>query len=398
MDPITLSAGAIFSAIGTTFKLAEFCLALKEVSAEFRIFLTLIQRVRKDLEEALRERHEKSATLRNMPGKKAWIDDTILDIKGVLNDIGLLVENARIDTEKGKSVTLYHRFEWVLDNKQKFVMREKALGTCHASLLSAIQTMHTLPITPAALSPPATEPWASSVPALAWGSTTSLSTTATLSPPFQYQYGNTSVSSLTAMEEPLLKSPSRRRPKATKTTSTPAPESHVAESPYEHNPGLRHHPSNSSIQESLLDFRSFSDTASPQPPSFESTATNNSTSLPPGDPTSQHARSHSNSVPDITYHHHDSISSISSDGRKQSFPYFDPTAFELEAPAVPPKIPNDYEGISLLERRAQDPPSYFQEPPANGYGLNTGTLAEGGRTLSNAQERRRRARARFETG
>ncbi|KAL8786420.1 MAG: hypothetical protein Q9195_008219 [Heterodermia aff. obscurata] len=104
-DPVTLSTATIFSAITTTFKLAEFCLALKEVSSESRIFLSLIERVRKDLREALRERHEKAAILQAMPGKRAWIDDTITDIKQILNEIGLLIENARVDVDKGKSLS-----------------------------------------------------------------------------------------------------------------------------------------------------------------------------------------------------------------------------------------------------------------------------------------------------
>lgn len=143
-DPITLSAGTIFSAIGTTFKLAEFCLALKDVDEDNRVFLTLIDRVRKDLDEALRERREKEAILKNMPSKRAWIDDSIVDAKRALNDIGTYVESARVDVEQGKAVTLKHRFEWVLNNRQKFITREMALATCHKSLLVAIGAMHNL--------------------------------------------------------------------------------------------------------------------------------------------------------------------------------------------------------------------------------------------------------------
>ena len=243
-DPVTFSTATIFSAITTTFKLAEFCLALKEVSSESQVFLTLIQRVRKDLTEALRERHEKSAVLQSMPGKRAWIDDTITDIKKVLNDIGVLIENARVDVDKGKSVTLKHRFEWVLSNHQRFVTREMSLSTCHASLLGAINAMHNIGMSPGMLSP-IYQPGANgSIPPSA--SSTSLATNATLSPPPDYQ--PLSASDLADLQNPrMLKSPSRRRPKVSKSISAPPNEALGG------HPSLRHQRSDSSIQESILD-------------------------------------------------------------------------------------------------------------------------------------------------
>lgn len=135
-----------FSAINTTFKLAEFCLALKEVESENLVFLKLISRVRKDLDEAYRERREKETALKsNLPRKIEWIDNTILDAKNALNDIGIFIERPRIDVEEGKSVSLKHRFEWVLMNHQKFVSRQWLLATCHESLLAAITTMERVP-------------------------------------------------------------------------------------------------------------------------------------------------------------------------------------------------------------------------------------------------------------
>ena len=241
-DPITLSAATVFSAIATTFKLAEFCLALKEVSSESRIFLTLIHRVRKDLDEALRERNEKSVMLEAMPGKKAWIDDTILDVKKSLNEIGLLIENARIDVEKGKSVTMKHRFEWVLSNHQKFVMREMALSTCHASLLGSINAMHAIGVSSSTLAPPLPHHTTSSMPVSPAASSISLN------PPPEYE--PLSASGLAALHDTrMLKSPSRRRPKVSKAISAPANESLGIGSVY---PSLRHQRSDSSIQDSLF--------------------------------------------------------------------------------------------------------------------------------------------------
>lgn len=133
-----------FSAIGTAIKLAEFCLRFREVSSENRVFLNLIARVRKDVDEALRERHEKAEVLKIIPSKRSWIDGVILDAQQELNNIGRLVEDARVDEQQGKPVSLKHRFDWVLSNHQKFVTEERALATCHQSLLAAMTVMYNL--------------------------------------------------------------------------------------------------------------------------------------------------------------------------------------------------------------------------------------------------------------
>lgn len=139
-----------FSAISASFKLAEFCLALQEVESENLVFLKLIARVRKDLDEASRERGEKESALKSMlpGGKIEWIDEVILDARGALTCIGSFVERPRIDVAEGKSVTLKHRFEWVLMNHSKFVSRQLLLSTCHQSLLAAIAAMASVPACP----------------------------------------------------------------------------------------------------------------------------------------------------------------------------------------------------------------------------------------------------------
>ncbi|KAL8830994.1 MAG: hypothetical protein Q9191_001122 [Dirinaria sp. TL-2023a] len=376
-DPFTV--GGVFSAISTTFKLAEFGLALKEVSAESQIFLDLIQRVRTDLDEANRERYEKAAILQIMPGKRDWIDKAIDDVKSSLTQIGLVIENARIDVAKGKKVTLYHRFKWVLDNKQKFVMREKALGTCHVSLLAAIQAMHSLTMSPPMLSHSLAERKAAPVQVSAFGSTTSLASMAsngTFSAPPEYDQVPVSYQAVNP-DSQILKSPLRRRPKPMKVTSAPTKESLIPS--YGHDPSLRHQHSDCSIQDSILEVRSLSDTSYLQLPNFNLPSTN--LDLYTTDDT--HPRTRPNSVPDLNIHHDDSISSIASeDAANQSFPYFDPTNFEFGGPYLPPKTPTDVNDAGAAQREKN-------ESSSTRFDLQ-------GRTLSNAQELRRRARARFE--
>ena len=154
-DPVT---STIFSGINTSIKFAEFCLSLKEASEENRVFCRLIQRVRKDRAEAARERYAKGPILNGLPEKRAWIDDIILETDEALYTIGKLVEDARVDGEKGRTVTLEHRFKWVLAKRSMFLSKQSLLSTCHQSLSAAISVMHNLhgtPVQSPSLAPPA---------------------------------------------------------------------------------------------------------------------------------------------------------------------------------------------------------------------------------------------------
>ena len=145
-----------------------------------------------------------------------------------------------------------------------------------------------------------------------------------------------------------------------------------------------------------------------------------------------HSRSHSYSVPNITFHQHDSVSSISSNGGRPSFPYFDPSfpsgISELEATsslsnvstrndgrvATPSYEDKSTHNSTFFGQYPHSPPSYTPEPASSPYSgrdlmesatvamrsqsqgsFGTTILAESLRS-STAQERRRRARARFE--
>ena len=136
-------AGSVFTSITTVFRLVDFAVALKEISSENRAFITLIQRVREDVVEALRLRKLStiSAHLAGVPGKKAWVDGAIMDIHRSLNDIGLYVEDSRIDGESRGGAKMKQRFEWVLSHHQKLIAKELSLRTCHRSLMGAIHSM-----------------------------------------------------------------------------------------------------------------------------------------------------------------------------------------------------------------------------------------------------------------
>lgn len=135
---MTEPLSAIFSGINTAFKLAEFLLSLKEASKEVQVFARLITRVRKDREEALRERYEKATILQSYPHKKRYLDEAIKDVDESLLVISRLVEGARVDGERGQAVSLKHRFQWVLSHKEEFMTKQTYLSTCHLSLLHAL--------------------------------------------------------------------------------------------------------------------------------------------------------------------------------------------------------------------------------------------------------------------
>ena len=143
-DPFTTT---VFAGINTVFKLAEFGLSLGDASEESLIFCRLVERVRKDRAEAVRERREKYLALEVRPLKKEWIDGAIHDIDMALYTIGKLVESARSDVEQGQKMSLVHRFEWVLSRKEGFLTKQSLLATCHLSLSNALMYMQNLPFT-----------------------------------------------------------------------------------------------------------------------------------------------------------------------------------------------------------------------------------------------------------
>ncbi|KAF2497222.1 hypothetical protein BU16DRAFT_560531 [Lophium mytilinum] len=136
-------SSSIFTAISTIFGFVDFVTALKEVSDDNRVFISLIERVRHDVDEAFRLRRCRRVAdhFASFPRERNWIDGTIMDVQRALNDLGLYVENARIDMDGRVEVKMKNKFEWVLRNQQKLITRQIALSTCHQSLMIAVQAM-----------------------------------------------------------------------------------------------------------------------------------------------------------------------------------------------------------------------------------------------------------------
>jgi len=136
-------ANAPFSSLPTVFNFIDFAVAQEDVSADNKVFVNLIHRVRHDVNEALRLRALPAIVdyCEAVPDKEAWIDAVLLDVKGALNDIGLYMENVRISGDSGSASALKRKFQWVLGHHQKLLTREISLSMCHQSLTSVIQFM-----------------------------------------------------------------------------------------------------------------------------------------------------------------------------------------------------------------------------------------------------------------
>ncbi|OCK81386.1 hypothetical protein K432DRAFT_295698 [Lepidopterella palustris CBS 459.81] len=138
MDPI--SAGAAFGFINSAFKFSEFAVRLYEVGSENEVFVRLIQRVRKDLEETERVLHVESVKrkLSSTPGKLPWVMSAIHSTKQALDDIGRWVERVRADKEGYGTVSFENRVRWVFNDHEKLVNRSMELATCHQTLSTVL--------------------------------------------------------------------------------------------------------------------------------------------------------------------------------------------------------------------------------------------------------------------
>lgn len=137
---------AIFSAINTAFKLAEFAIALNEVGTENAVFVRTIQRVRYDLQETERLLNMPAvkATLEKSEDKRLWIKGAIHSTKSALNDIGLFVERARSDNQRDGTISFANRVRWVLGDLSKLNNRVLELSACHQTLGAVLATLHPL--------------------------------------------------------------------------------------------------------------------------------------------------------------------------------------------------------------------------------------------------------------
>jgi hypothetical protein len=126
----------VFSAINSLIKACELAFKLAEVSEESAVFLRTILRVRDDIKETERllSCPQVKTHLNDLPEKKQWIKDIIIDTKKALNEIGKYVERARNEKDRDGTISLTTRWLWVLSDHDKLDNRREELSTCHRSL------------------------------------------------------------------------------------------------------------------------------------------------------------------------------------------------------------------------------------------------------------------------
>ena len=135
----------VFSSLKTAFDFADWASKEGKVSSDSEIFVSNLQRVRRDVTEASRLYTSQAVTdyLDSWPDKKQWIDDIIRDIEKALNDIGISIEAVRVSGDDGGTVGLRRKFQWALSHQKKLMSKQQHLMLCHQSLMSAVQLMQT---------------------------------------------------------------------------------------------------------------------------------------------------------------------------------------------------------------------------------------------------------------
>lgn len=155
----------VFSSLSTVFDFADWASVQGKVSSDSDVFVSNLQRVRRDVTEASRlySSHTVADYLESWPDKKIWIDDIIRDIERALNDIGRFIEAVRVSGDDGGTAGLKRKFQWALSHQKKLVSKQQHLMICHQSLMSAVQLMQTAEMNatfdPIHELPVPTQPW-----------------------------------------------------------------------------------------------------------------------------------------------------------------------------------------------------------------------------------------------
>jgi hypothetical protein len=143
VPPVAIISGTA-SSISAALKLVEYGLKLKDVSADIQTALSLVKTAHDNLNHTRNLRHKNKTILIANPELLTRVDKAVRDVEKALCQVGMLVEDGRVDLESNGSVKLLARFKWILANKDGFLTRERALNYAHDTLLSVIQSMEQL--------------------------------------------------------------------------------------------------------------------------------------------------------------------------------------------------------------------------------------------------------------
>ncbi|CAN9095547.1 unnamed protein product [Alternaria alternata] len=134
-----------FPAIPTTYYFADYVLSSEKASTETIAFVSIIQQVRQDIEEATRLSISSAVSnfLDAYPSKRRWIEDSLLEVRRALNDIGMDMDTAWGHEGDGGTVASKRKLEWGLKNQKRLLKKKQQLDRCHTQLTGAIYVMQT---------------------------------------------------------------------------------------------------------------------------------------------------------------------------------------------------------------------------------------------------------------
>ncbi|KAG9193446.1 hypothetical protein G6011_03481 [Alternaria panax] len=134
-----------FPAIRTTYHFADYVLSSEKASSDTLAFVSIIQQVRQDIDEATRLYLSSAVSnfLDAYPSKRRWIEGSLLEVRSALNDIGMDMDTAWGHDGDGGTVASKRKLEWGLKNQKKLLKKRQQLDQCHTQLTGAIYVMQT---------------------------------------------------------------------------------------------------------------------------------------------------------------------------------------------------------------------------------------------------------------
>jgi len=134
-----------FPAIPTTYYFADYVLTTEKASADTIAFVSIIQQVRQDIDEATRLFISSAVSnfLDAYPNKRRWIETSLLEVRRALNEIGMDMDKAWGHDGDGGTAASKLKLEWGLRNQKKILKKKQLLDQCHAQLTGAIYVMQT---------------------------------------------------------------------------------------------------------------------------------------------------------------------------------------------------------------------------------------------------------------
>jgi len=134
-----------FPAIPTTYYFADYVLSSEKASSDTVAFVSIIQQVRQDIDEATRLYLSSAVSnfLDAYPSKRRWIEGSLLEVRRALNDIGMDMDTAWGHDGDGGTVASKRKLEWGLKNQKRLLKKKQQLDQCHTQLTGAIYVMQT---------------------------------------------------------------------------------------------------------------------------------------------------------------------------------------------------------------------------------------------------------------